>query len=318
MRQLVLGAATLLALSTQSEPKLRRFDLQITLPKPAWASTDAKLRLWVPVPSSRDDQEVKLIGALPEGFRQTRDKLGNEMLYWEGAAGQLKLPATVEFAVARREILNRPGNAAATLAITESVRAQLESFLRPNKLVPVGGFVNDIAAKIGKDGDTAPVTARACYDFVLANMQYKKEGTGWGTGSTKWACEAGYGNCTDFHAYFISLCRTKKMPARFEIGYSLPDERGKKELGGYHCWAYFWLDGQGWIPVDISEADKHPEMADYYFGALTENRFRLSTERDLVLEPPQAGEPLNFFCRPYAELDGKPQPFDWQLAIEDL
>ena len=33
---------------------------------------------------------------------------------------------------------------------------------------------------------------------------------------------------------------------------------------------------------------------------------RLSTGRDIVLEPKQAGEPLNFFYGPYVEIDGKP------------
>jgi hypothetical protein len=31
----------------------------------------------------------------------------------------------------------------------------------------------------------------------------------------------------------------------------------------------------------------------------------LSTGRDIVLEPKQAGEPLNYFLNPYAEADGK-------------
>lgn len=30
------------------------------------------------------------------------------------------------------------------------------------------------------------------------------------------------------------------------------------------------------------------------------------TGRDLVLNPPQSGEPLNYFMYPYAEADGKP------------
>ena len=30
------------------------------------------------------------------------------------------------------------------------------------------------------------------------------------------------------------------------------------------------------------------------------------TGRDLVLAPPQAGEPLNYFMYPYAEADGTP------------
>src|SRR3712207_7840796 len=45
----------------------------------------------------------------------------------------------------------------------------------------------------------------------------------------------------------------------------------------YHCWAAFAPAGRGWVPVDISEADKHPEMTDYYFGNLTADRDLKST-----------------------------------------
>ena len=60
------------------------------------------------------------------------------------------------------------------------------------------------------------------------------------------------------------------------------------------------------MPVDISEADKHPDMKEYYFGSLTENRVTFSTGRDLILVPRQSGEPLNFFIDPYVEVNGKP------------
>ena len=67
---------------------------------------------------------------------------------------------------------------------------------------------------------------------------------------------------------------------------------------------------KGWVPVDISEANKHPDLKAYYFGNLTEDRIAFSTGRDLELVPKQDGEPLNFFVYPYVEVDGKPYPQD--------
>jgi transglutaminase-like putative cysteine protease len=79
---------------------------------------------------------------------------------------------------------------------------------------------------------------------------------------------------------------------------------------GYHCWAWFKPKGRGWIPVDISEANKvkntRPEMVEYYFGNLTPDRVAFSVGRDIQLVPPQSGPPLNFFIYPYAEVDGRP------------
>jgi hypothetical protein len=79
-------------------------------------------------------------------------------------------------------------------------------------------------------------------------------------------------------------------------------------IAGYHCWAKFLPRGRGWVAIDISEANKFPEMSEYYFGNLTADRVTFSVGRDLTLDPPQAGPPLNFFVYPYVEVDGKPYP----------
>jgi transglutaminase-like putative cysteine protease len=147
---------------------------------------------------------------------------------------------------------------------------------------------------------------RTLYDRVDEHMKYDKSRPGYGNGDSVWACDRRTGNCTDFHSLFISLARAKGLPSRFEIGFPIPDERGNGKIGGYHCWAFFHAEAIGWVPIDISEADKHPELKTYYFGNLTENRVTFSQGRDVTLVPRQAGEPLNYFVYPYAETGGKP------------
>jgi hypothetical protein len=39
---------------------------------------------------------------------------------------------------------------------------------------------------------------------------------------------------------------------------------------------------KGWVPVDISEANRNPELKEYYFGNLTEDRVRFTTGRDIA------------------------------------
>jgi transglutaminase-like putative cysteine protease len=154
---------------------------------------------------------------------------------------------------------------------------------------------------------------------VLARMSYDKSGTGWGRGDTNYACDVGKGNCTDFHALFMSLTRAVGIASGFEIGLYLPYERGKQETpGGYHCWSFFRVPGKTWVPIDASEADRFPERADYFFGAHTPNRVTMSVGRDLVLEPPQQGEPLNYLLNPYAEADGKPVGAEKVWSYRDL
>jgi transglutaminase-like putative cysteine protease len=149
---------------------------------------------------------------------------------------------------------------------------------------------------------------RALFDIVNQHMQYRKDKPGWGRGDSDWACESGFGNCTDFHSLFLSLARANHLPAKFEIGFSIPPIKGGGVVSGYHCWAWFKPAGHGWVPVDISEANKHPEKRDYYFGHLDADRVAFTTGRDLILDPKQDGPPLNFFVFPYVEVHGAPYP----------
>ena len=132
--------------------------------------------------------------------------------------------------------------------------------------------------------------ARVLYDVVNDHMKYSKEGKGWGRGDSVWACDSKFGNCTDFHSLFISLARSQKIPAKFEMGFPIPTKRGEGAVGGYHCWAFFRPEGKGWVPVDISEANKEPKMKDYYFGNLTEDRVAFTTGRDIDLVAEAGGQ----------------------------
>lgn len=78
--------------------------------------------------------------------------------------------------------------------------------------------------------------------------------------------------------------------------------------GGYHCWAWFYDDANAsWVPVDISEADRHPEKAEFFFGHLDANRVLFSRGRDVVL-PGMKGSPLNYLpSSAYVEIDGVAQ-----------
>jgi transglutaminase-like putative cysteine protease len=88
------------------------------------------------------------------------------------------------------------------------------------------------------------------------------------------------------------------------MGFPLPDARGEGAVAGYHCWAEFWIDGQGWTPLDASEAFKHPEKKEALFAGLDENRIEFTLGRDIVI-PGSATNPQNFVIYPVVEVDGK-------------
>jgi transglutaminase-like putative cysteine protease len=268
-----------------------------------------KVRIWMPAARSDAYQEVKIVSAkgdLP--VKKTREsKYGNEIYFAEtGSATQAELHFEVEYDVVRHErvALNAaPHVVAASLTIKEK-----QGDLQPDALVPVTGLPADLAVKVTQ-GKTAPLDkARAIYDYVFTTMKYDKTGTGWGHGDVLYACDAKKGNCTDFHSLFIAMARSQGIPARFEIGFPLPPDKHSAEISGYHCWADFYVEGKGWIPVDISEAWKHPEKRDYFFGSHDVNRVQFSMGRDLGLNPAQDGKALNYFVYPYVEVDGQEYP----------
>ena len=124
-----------------------------------------------------------------------------------------------------------------------------------------------------------------------------------GNGNSLYACNIGVGNCTDFHSYFISLARTLEVPARFHMGFSIPN-KSEGKVGGYHCWADYYVDDRGWYPVDISEADKNPEKAEYFFGTICNNRVDFIVGRDFKIDNYEE-ESVNLFIYPLLEIDDK-------------
>jgi transglutaminase-like putative cysteine protease len=198
--------------------------------------------------------------------------------------------------------------------------ADQKRLLSADNLVPTTGLPAELAAKQvaevkGGDYDKG----RAIYEYVLANMRYDKSGTGWGHGDTLYACSAKHGNCTDFHSLFISMARSQQIPSRFEIGFPLPTDKHAGDIAGYHCWADFYTKDHGWVPVDISEAWKHPEQREFFFGHWDDNRVQFSVGRDITLSPKQDGSPLNYFVYPYVELDGKDYPnVSTHFSFEDV
>jgi transglutaminase-like putative cysteine protease len=172
-----------------------------------------------------------------------------------------------------------------------------------------GPLVEQLLADVSFAPDAGDQTkARALYEHVLATMEYKKIGSGWGNGDTYWACSEHYGNCTDFHALLTSLTRAIKIPTRFEIGFPIPEDRRSGKISGYHCWVNLYLKSHGWFPIDASEAWKHPERQDFFFGSQPADRVRFSVGRDLQLGEGHNSGPLNYFIHPLIEVGGRSLP----------
>lgn len=269
-----------------------------------------RLRVWFPMAHSDDFQTVKVVSATGDlSLRKTHDaKHANEMYFAEASkAKQAELHFEIVYDVVRRERLTL-GVYSPHLEAVSLAEKERKEYLAPDALVPTTGLPAELATKVAQGKATPLDKAHAIYDYVFSTMKYDKTGTGWGRGDVLYACDAKKGNCTDFHSLFIAMARSQGIPARFEIGFPLPPDKHSAEIAGYHCWADFFEPQHGWIPVDISEAWKHPEKKDYFFGAHDANRMEFTVGRDLELSPKQDGKPLNYFVYPYVEMAGKEYP----------
>lgn len=288
----------------QSSPPTRTVLVTETLkmiPQPG----QRRLRVWIPLPATNPAQEVKLVGVhAPWPYRLTQDpEFGNPLVFIEGSA---PMPEPLEITLQYQVTRSQQRGWRASRPSQEPDEEVSHLYRTPRGLIVVNDTVQQIARAVtNKRTDPIP-KARALYDYVLTHMRYDKTGTGWGRGDVRYACHVGKGNCTDFHSLFIALCLASRIPARFQMGFPLPEAPAGTIESPYHCWAEFFAKPHGWVPVDISEAWKSPDKKDYYFGALDPNRVLLTTGRELRLSPRQHGPPLNYLARPYVELDGVP------------
>jgi transglutaminase-like putative cysteine protease len=272
-------------------------------------------RVWFPVPPSNEDQQVQVESKeFPADVSFANEpQYGNRIGYFQSPPGADRtIRFNIVYRVTRREVGESPP--------AEADEPGDRKYLRADQLVPIGGKPMTLLANRQLPDDSLAL-GRLLYDVVDEHMEYRKDKPGWGRGDATWACESGFGNCTDFHSLFISLARSEHMPAIFEIGFSIPPQRGVGEIAGYHCWAKFKPAGHGWVPVDASEGDKNPDKRDYFFGHLCENRVTFSTGRDLILVPKQDGPPVNFFIYPHVEVSGSsysPENVKRTLTYQDL
>ena len=280
-----------------------RFNSSFTIKE---ISNDAKkIEFWIPCPLGNQYQSVIKADYDVAGTYSfvTDNKYNNKILHGvceNDGKGFLKINATYE--IIRKEWLTgkimNPG------PDKETYPPEVLKYLESSNFAVITPRIKELANKITADSKTMRDKAYAIYDYVISNMEYNKADPGWGKGDSERACFILKGNCTDFHSMFNSLARAVNIPAKFVIGFPVP-KKINAEIRGYHCWAAFYLNNQGWVPVDTSEAWKNKSKKEYYFGNLDENRIGFTVGRDIILDAKKDRIPLNYFIYPYVEIDGK-------------
>jgi len=290
-------------------PHERKFEFEYKATIKDIPTSAQKVDLWIPVPHDSPFQNITDLQIdSPYPYQVHTAQYGNRVLHISlNKPQQSSFTVLMRFNAVRKEHIQERLQQVGTAKVKDERDPNMARWLQPDRLVPIDGKIKQWALEVvdAAGAKTDLEKARAIYNHIVATVKYDKNGEGWGRGDIYYACDARRGNCTDFHAIFIGYCRALGIPARFAIGFPLPADRGAGQVSGYHCWAEFYAKGIGWVPVDASEAAKNPAKREYFFGAHDENRVEFTIGRDLLLDPKQTGETLNFFIYPYAEVDGK-------------
>jgi transglutaminase-like putative cysteine protease len=296
----LIGPAALAAPPSSWESPAR-YEFEYRLDASSIDPGEAKqTRIWIPHPAENSAQ--RLVGVeidSPWPHRVTRDELGNRIIYIEGA-GRPDRDVVVRTVVERA-----PYRGTAVGAVETGGPLDPKRFLEAPRLIPLQGLIAYTAEREVRGTESKGEAIWALYDYVYRTMRYDKQGSGWGRGDAVWACTRKRGNCTDFHSLFIGMALSRGIPARFVMGFPIPPDDVGGPIDSYHCWAEYYDENRGWVPLDASEAKKSGQKV-AYFGVLPNDRIELTSGRDLMLVPAQSGERLNYFIYPYIEVDGRP------------
>ena len=283
--------------------------------------TEKDVQLWIPYPVADENQNisnVKIVGDYDEAAVYTDRTFKTPMLYarWENGNKNRKL--NFSFDVKRQEVIKRDFPATETAWDP----ADYSLYLASTRLGPIDGEVKKLAEKITAGQTSVLGKAKAIYDWTCDNAYRNPETRGCGLGDVYKLLKEPGGKCADISSIFVALARAAGVPAREIFGLRQGKNPVQDISKWQHCWAEFYLPGYGWVSVDPADVRKmmlkqNLKLSDsrtekyraYFWGGIDPYRIKLGEGRDLTLNPPQAGKPINYLMYPFAQIGDK--TLDW-------
>lgn len=243
------------------------------------------IEIWLPVPSDQPEQEIHALEIEPDvplvrdvGGQATVARFYRPEAYLANV-GVVRLEVSYEV-VCRAVVLVGGAGVQSRFAAYRKDK-QYRHFTRPEKKIEIAlPAIVEEAERLRDGGGTPLEVARAAYDWVLERTEYRLID---GFGGAAYCLENGHGECTDYSALFVALCRAAGIPARPVVGFFAD------RTDGWHCWAEFMLPSGHWIPVDPSVGDESRRNRHRYFGGVDNRRVALAKTFDVTLEGPAIG-----------------------------
>lgn len=237
------------------------------------------LEFWLPLPIDSGNQRVTNVSVEPRAAivaDQTQTgKIVKRLLLRDLPGTDESTGLSVSY-----ELTSRPIHAdrdRMRVGMLEDYRKtnEFKLFTRSEKKLPLRD--DGLAARAKKfrtSGRPAAEIARDIYDWVLDHTEYRLID---GFGGAKYCLEKQHGECGEYAALFVALCRIIGIPARPVVGF------WADESNAWHVWAEFQLPSGEWIPVDPSIGDQTRGRREYFFGSLDGRRVALNRTFDIQL-----------------------------------
>lgn len=277
------------------------------IPDPAEIDRDQDLKVWIPIPREWDSQKnVQIVSIQPEPYSQHIDpEYGNKIFYWDFGKYPEKpsYQVNIQARIVSYEIHTMIDSS--NIKPYDKTSKEYELYTKSGHTIHITPKVKELAkAAIGNENNPY-LQAQKILAFVHKKIQYfqgMNRSLDYMFSSSKIDERSGEeyftGDCTQFSALFVGLCRSEGIPARCVYGWVgwapfLNKENSRKyhsELDtvitedgfagaqhdgmGPHMWAEFYLPDYGWIPVDPTSGQ---------FGHLPNYKVIMHKGRDINL-----------------------------------
>jgi len=124
----------------------------------------------------------------------------------------------------------------------------LEHFTCATRLTEADAAIRELAAAVPELASASNLIALS--ERIVEKVRYNP-GITEVTSTAAQALALGNGVCQDHAHLMLACCRTRGVPARYVSGYIEP---GDVPHAASHAWVDVWLDGTGWVSVDVTHA----------------------------------------------------------------
>ena len=178
-------------------------------------------------------------------------------------------------------------------------------FTAPGDWIDTEGTVADRALSIVGTETNPYLQAKAIFSWMNDNMNFVPANQA--ERSAKTTLMRRSGDCGQYSILFTAMCRSLEIPTRVVSGFWVN--------GGRHRWAEFYIEGEGWIPVDVaaaqvlmpdhavfSEAEKNSFLEqrkiatsdpEWFFGNSPASLIRVTTGNNITV-PSKTGKTVRF------------------------